>query len=139
MLFRSVTGLVSNLGGADGAVFFERGVQRMIYQGPPAIFGFYPAEGVRGCNASNSIVQVGPVVYYLGEDGFYVFDGTSSQPIGAQRVDKWFFGNVDQTHIDKVIGAVDAINKIVFWVYPSIGSTDGVCDQVLLYNWAINR
>lgn len=135
----AVTGLVSNLGGADGAVFFERGVQRMIYQGPPAIFGFYPAEGVRGCNASNSIVQVGPVVYYLGEDGFYVFDGTSSQPIGAQRVDKWFFGNVDQTHIDKVIGAVDAINKIVFWVYPSIGSTDGVCDQVLLYNWAINR
>ena len=135
----AITGLVSNLGGADGAVFFERGVQRMIYQGPPAIFGFYPAEGVRGCNASNSIVQVGPVVYYLGEDGFYVFDGTSSQPIGVQRVDKWFFSNVDQTHLDKVIGAVDAINKIVMWVFPSIGSSNGVCDMVLLYNWAIDR
>lgn len=135
----AITGLVSNLGGADGAVFFERGVMRMIYQGPPAVFGFYPAEGVRGCNASNSIVQVGPVVYYLGEDGFYVFDGTSSQPIGVQRVDRWFFSNVDQTHLDKVIGAVDAINKIVFWIFPSIGSSNGVCDTVLLYNWAIDR
>jgi hypothetical protein len=77
-----VQGIVGNLGTADGAVFQERAVIRMQYVGPPAIFAFSTAEGVRGTPAPGSLVQVGNLVYYLGEDGFYVFDGSQSMPIG---------------------------------------------------------
>ena len=46
-----------NLGTADAAVFFERAVWRVVYTGPPGIFSFFPAEGVRGTPAPASIAQ----------------------------------------------------------------------------------
>lgn len=134
-----ITGLVGHLGGSDGAVFFARGVWRMIYQGPPVVFGFYPAEGVKGTRASNSIVHMGPVVYYLSEDGFAVFDGTSSKPIGVQRVDKWFFENANLTYLDHVIGSYDPVGDLVLWLFPSSASESGAPDKILIYNWKINR
>jgi hypothetical protein len=136
----AITGLVGHLGGADGAVFFARGVWRMVYQGPPTVFGFYPAEGVSGTRASNSIVHIGPTVYYLAEDGFAVFDGTRSQPIGGQKVDRWFFDRVDHNYLDQVIGAVDPINKLVFWIFPSTAATvPGAPDTMLIFNFQIGR
>lgn len=135
----ALTGLVGHLGGCDGALFFERGVWRAVYQGPPGVFGFYPAEGVLGTRAPNSITPIGPVVYYLGEDGFYVFDGTSSRPIGVQRVDRWFYSLLATNYIERVVGAVDVLNKLVFWIFPSVNSVDGTPDNVIIYNWAIDR
>lgn len=132
-------GIVGNLGTSDGALFQEHAVWRIIYEGPPATFGFYPAEGVRGTPAPNSLVQLGNQVYYLGEDGFYRFDGTSSFPIGTNRVDKTFFKNLDQSHFDKVIGAADPVNKIVVWAYPSTSASSGIPDSLLIYHWQLNR
>lgn len=125
----AITGLAPNLAGCDCAIFFERGVFRMIYAGPPVVFDFYPAASVRGTNASNSIVPLGQVVYYFGEDGFYAFDGTTSIPIGANKVDKWFLANADLTFYPPnettarfsmsqlVIGAADVNNKAIIWQF----------------------
>lgn len=134
-----ITGLVANLTGCDCAVFFQRGVDRMIYVGPPDIFDFYPAENVRGTRASNSIVPLGNVVYYLAEDGFYVFDGNTSTPIGADKIDKWFFGQLDQSRLENVIGAADMINKAIMWIFPSTSSAGGTPDTLLIYRWDIQR
>ena len=132
-------GIVGNLGTADVAIFFERAIWRGIYVGSPAIFSFQPAEGVRGTPAPNSIVQIGAIVYYLGEDGFYSFDGSNSTPIGSLKVDKWFYSNLNQQYRYKISGAVDPINKLVFWSYPSSNSTNGICDSMIIYNWALGR
>ena len=43
-----IQGLVGQLGTSDGAIFQERAIVRMNYIGPPAIFDFRAAEGVRG-------------------------------------------------------------------------------------------
>ena len=134
-----IQGIVGNLGTADGAIFQEHAVWRAIYSGPPNIFDFAPAEGVRGTPAPSSIVQLGAFVYYLGEDGFYIFDGTSSKPIGANRVDKTFFADLDQSYISRVYGAVDPINKIVFWAYPGQGHNQGNPNHIIAYNWVLDR
>ncbi len=117
----------------------ERAVWRVIYAGPPGIFYFLPAEGVRGTPAPGSIVQLGAIVYYLGEDGFYAFDGTQSQPIGLDRVDKYFFANVDQSNLFRVNAAVDPINKLIIWAAPFAGNTGGNPDTLLIYHWALNK
>jgi hypothetical protein len=132
-------GIVGNLGSADGAVFQERAVWRMIYVGPPAIFQFDQAEGVRGTPAPGSIVQLGAVVFYLGDDGFYVFDGTSSRPIGAQKIDKTFFASVNDSYFARITSAVDPVNKIVAWSVPSSSSADGTPDTLWFYNWDLQR
>lgn len=132
-------GLVGNLGTADVAVFFERAIWRGIYVGSPAIFSFQPAEGVRGTPAPGSIAQLGAQVFYLGEDGFYMFDGSTSVPIGANKVDKWFYANLNQQFMYNISSAVDPVNKLVFWAFPSQASTNGICDALLMYNWSLNR
>lgn len=134
-----IQGIVGNLGTADGAVFQEHSVWRVVYEGPPGNFGFYPAEGVRGTPAPYSIVQLGNLVYYLGEDGFYVFDGTSSLPIGVNKVDKTFFAQLDQSSFSRVVGVADPINKIVMWAYPGTSSVNGTPNSILIYNWDLKR
>lgn len=131
----AVTGIVGNLGTADGALFLEHGVFRIVYTGPPQVFDFFPAEGARGCLAPQSIVQVGSLVYYLGEDGFYVFDGTNSIPIGANKFDKTFFSMLNTTNIYRVVGASDPVNRLIYWAFPSTSSVTGNPDYILVYNW----
>lgn len=132
-------GIVGNLGTADCGVFFEHAVWRGVYVGPPVIFDFFPAQGVRGTPAPNSLVQLGSVVYFLAEDGFYAFDGTNSIPIGANRVDKTFYSDLDQSYMDRICGTVDPINKLIFWAYPGAGNQGGNPNRLLIYNWQINR
>lgn len=134
-----IQGIVGNLGTADGAVFMERAVWRMVYAGPPAVFYFFAAEGVRGTPSPGSIVQIGPLVYYLGRDGFYVFDGTTSRPIGVNKVDKYFYATVDQNNMARVVGTFDPINKLVIWAWPDTSATNGNPNHLLIYNWQLDR
>lgn len=135
----AIVGLAPNLAGCDCAVFFQHGVQRMIYVGPPDIFDFYPAAAVRGSIAPNSLVSLGMQVYYLGEDGFYVFDGNASTPIGANKVDKWFFANADLSVPSLIVGAADIANKAICWTFRSNFSANGLADFMLIYRWDIQR
>lgn len=135
----AITGIVGNLGTADAAVFFERAVWRMIYVGPPAVFNFVPAEGVRGTHAPGSIVQLGSICFYLGEDGFYLFDGTQSIPIGANKVDRTFYADLDPGGFFAICGAVDPVNKLVMWAYPGTGHSNYLPNRIIIYNWVTQR
>lgn len=132
-------GLVGNLGNADGAVFQERAVWRVLYTGPPATFAFVPAEGVKGTPAPNSIVHLGPYAYYLGQDGFYRFDGSTSLPIGTNKVDKTFYGMVDQNNMHRIDGCADPLNKLIYWAFPSLGNVNGNPDTILVYNYVLDK
>lgn len=134
-----ITGIVGNLGNADGAVFMEKVVYRMIYSGPPETFDFLPAVGVVGCVAPYSIVPYGNRAYYLGPDGFYAFDGAGSEPIGADQFDKTVYSDLDQTHMDRVVGTADPINRQIIWAYPGQGNVNGNPNRLLMYNWHLKR
>lgn len=134
-----IQGIVGNLGNADAAVFMEHAIWRMVFNGGPDIFDFFPAEGVRGTPAPGSIAQNGAVVYYLGEDGFYVFDGAVSMPIGVNKVDKTFYNDLNQSYFHRITSAIDPINRLYIVSYPSKSSGDGTPDTFLIYNWALNQ
>lgn len=134
-----MTGIVGALGTADGAIFFERAIFRVVFAGPPVTFDFFPCETVRGTSAPNSLVKRGLLVDYLGEDGFYTFDGTSSKPIGANKVDKTFYADLDQNYLYRVYGAADPVNRMSYWAYPGAGNVNGNPNKVLAYNWILDR
>jgi hypothetical protein len=134
-----IQGIFSQLGYCDAAVFFEHAIYRMQYIGYPVIFEIQAAEGARGTPAPYSCVQFGAVVYYLGEDGFYMFDGANSTPIGAQKFDVFFFGDVNKNFLYRMQGAVDPVNRLILWSYPSTASTTGTPDSLIIYNPVINR
>lgn len=134
-----ITGLAGNLASADGAVFMEKAVWRVIYAGPPEVFDFFPAAGVLGCNAPNSIVWFNNLAYYLSSNGFQVFDGSSSDPIDLEQFGQTFLADLDQTHLDRVMGTVDPINKLIIWAYPGVGNSNGNPNHLVVYNYALKR
>lgn len=134
-----IQGIVGGLANADGIVLCERAIFRMTYVGPPAIFRFDPIQGARGTPAPSSIVQVGGVVYYLTDKGFFVTDGTSAQPIGAQKVDNTFWGELDTAYVYRISGAFDPLKEVVAWAYPIAGNTGGNPNKILYFLPALNR
>lgn len=134
-----IMGIVGGLNTSDGAIFMERAIYRVNYSGPPTFFKILPAVGAKGTPATNSLVQAGSLIYYLGEDGFYAFDGTNTKPIGTERIDKFFFDDLDQNYFERIIGESDPINKIIYWSYPDKTNTGGLCNKIIAYNWSIDE
>jgi hypothetical protein len=135
----SVQAITGAVGGADGAVFMDSSIWRVQYEGPPTVFGFYQVDKSRGTPATNSVVNIGSNAFFLSDDGFYMFDGTNSVPIGANKVDKTFYADLDQAYFYRVVGAADPINKLVIWAYPGSGHIGGNPNRLIMYNWALGR
>lgn len=132
-------GIVGGLSGADVAIVQERAVWRGQYLGPPQIFGFQLIESARGSPAPGSIIAVGPVFYYYGEDGFYVCDGVQSTSIGQNKVDRTIIADIDPLYLHRMTSAVDPKNKIIYWSYASTAATDGTPDKILAYHYGLDR
>ena len=145
-----VTGLIGgHLTSADGLVFCQRGVYRVMYAGSAdGIFSFQVAEGASGTNSPLSIVlrrmQTAygnrAVAYYLGEDDFYACDGLNSQPIGAQKIARTFFADLDPAYLSMVQGGFVPNLPVAFWLYNSAGGSGmGLYDRLLIYNTLLAR
>jgi len=144
----AITGMTGgHISAADGAVFCERGIYRVSYAGSPAIWDFAVAEGAAGTTSPLSIVErrlisgAGTSVavdYYLASDGFYGFDGSSSVPIGAGKIDRRFFNELDPTFLQAVAGAYLPELKIILWLYHG-PQNNGHYTRALAFNWELSR
>lgn len=130
------------IGGDNGVVFQENTISIITFNGVPGeTFQIDVAEHGRGTKAPQSVIAIGRLIYYYGLDGFYVFDRDTrmSTPIGFGKVDKYFSETVDSTYIFKMVAAYDVDKKLIVWSFPSRGSTNGLADSLMVYNWAANK
>ncbi len=135
-----VRGLVSALTSGDVSIFLERGIVNGVFTADPdLVFSFDAVEGGRGLAAPDGLIQIGGLVYYIGEDGFYRFDGIQSAPIGSQRVNDFFFRTADPNRIRLTRGFADPFRTILYWWFVSVNSVDGTLDQALAYNWELDE
>lgn len=131
--------ITGGLGGASGAVFMEHAIYRIDYEGPPTVFRFSEVERARGTPSPNSVVNLGPFAAYMGEDDFYIFDGQQSTGIGAGKIAKTFFADIDTAYYWRVWGAADPVNNHFYWAYPGSGNTGGIPNKLLIFNWKTGR
>lgn len=129
----AVTGLV---GGEYATILMEKGIVRAQYVGSPLIFEFDKVQLNRGCKISGSVVSLGQNVFYLSDDGFYMFDGQSSKPIGAEKINRYFLSRFQSNNSARMSSVVDPLRQIVVWSYPSVDSGDGTPDEIIMYNYA---
>lgn len=133
----TVTGVV---GGQYAIVFQETAIRRGTYVGPDLIFQFDPISTERGCAVPGSIASYQQLVFFLAADGFFLLaGGESERPIGNQKVDEWFWSNVNQDYLYRISATIDPSRKLYMIAFPSIDSGDGTPDTLLLYNWTIDR
>lgn len=122
-------------GGEFGLVLLEKAVSRMSYVGAPLFFQFDTIAKNIGCYESNSVAQFGNLTFFLSDDGFYVCDGQTVSPIGAEKVDRFFFNNVDQSKLNEMSATVDTIRKLVIWQFTDIFARK----RLMVYNWQVKK
>lgn len=128
------------VGGEQGGyVLQERAIWRMTFVGSPVIFQFDKVKTGIGAYAPQSVVSFQGMIFFLGNDGFYMFDGSTVYPIGQNKVDKTFFDDLDSNYVYRIVGAIDPNRKLVLWSYPATGNSGGNPNRVLVYHWALKR
>ena len=128
----NITGIT---GGEFGLIFLERGIVRMSYVGSPYFFQFDTISRGLGCNTAGSVTQYRNISYFLADDGFYSCDGQNIVNIGTNKVNKYFYENLNVSQQDTMSAAVDPINNLVIWNFPN---TNGG-RTLLIYNWQVNK
>lgn len=122
-----ITGIT---GGEFGLVLLERSLVRMSYVGSPLFFQFDTISRGLGCTVAGSVAQYGAITYFLSDDGFYSCNGETIQGIGAEKIDKYFYNDVDLGNIDNMSAAVDPVKNLIVWNYPTASGR-----KLIMYNF----
>lgn len=122
------------VGGAYGTIIQEKAITRMTFVGSPLAFTFDIMETGKGTQVPGSVCKVGNNIFYYGIDGFYFFDGSSSIPIGVNKVDKYFRDDFDVNYKDRVRTVADEKKQIIYMYYPSVSQGGAI----MCYNYSPN-
>lgn len=123
------------IGGEYATIFCERSIWRATYVGTPIIFQFDEVEKGRGAFDSGSVIKIGEMIYFLDPTGFYVFDGTNSQPIASNKIVNTFFSDMQRSTGRRLVTAADEKNTLIYWWYVSVGGER----KCMVYNWTTGR
>jgi hypothetical protein len=123
--------------GPDIVVYKETAMYYGTYQGPPVIWAFPVISNQIGAPCQEAVVSIGTAHLFMGNDNFYMFDGTRPQPIG-DMIKTWFFARQNPSFKQTVASVHDHANSLVFWYYVSVNST-GAIDSCVVYNYKTQR
>lgn len=115
-------------------VALEEGFELMTYPDSAFIFRRSGVTEFRGLAARWSLCLTGQddFVAYC-KDGFY--RGLNFQPIGAERVDRWFLNVTDESARADMFAAADFRRKVVWFHFNTIDGTP----LMLGYQWQLDR
>ena len=126
-------------GAEVGAIFQEQSIWRAEYRGGSAVFELRRVEPDRGLLIPGFAIPFGRQVFYVHEDGFYLFDYTSSVPIGRERVDRTFLADVDEAYLYRCSAIKDPNNQRIWMTYPGANNVSGAPNKLLIYDWGLDR
>jgi hypothetical protein len=124
-------------GGDQYAVILQKSaVIRMTYVGPPVVFQFDAIDVTQGQFFPRGSVQVGRLVYFVSEKGFCRTDGVTVEPIGAGKVDRYFWEAVYTPTSGNMSCGYDRINDLVYFAY---AVALGAATKLLIFNPKSNQ
>ena len=132
----AITGIV---GGEYATILLEKAIFRATYSGLPLVFQFDKVESQRGCKISGSVCNVGSLVFFYSDSGFFAFDGQRATAIGENKVDDFFKEDCDFSYKNLITSSTDPINQLAMWSYVSNENTTGTPDRLLIFNYNLGR
>jgi hypothetical protein len=102
------------------------------YVGAPSVWDWTQVPGGEiGCLGKEALCDIGAVHFFIGDDNFWLFDGSRPRPVdGAPR--QWFFDNSSPVYRYKTKCIYDRQNNRVWVFFPSTSSS--VCDRALVFH-----
>ena len=128
----------------DGIVIYkERAMYLFLYVGPPVVWQPQEVSSAVGAQSQETVVPIvlpggGPAHVFMGNDNFYLYDGSRPIPIGDDLKD-WFFARLNTDFAYLSVAVHDALNSLVYFYYPSTSSPTGALDSCEVYNYRKNK
>jgi len=112
-------------------IFTDAAVYSMRFVGPPDVFAFnLITEGVE-IVGSMAAANAANAVYFMGNDGFYVYTGAVS-PLPS-TVANYVFDDFNSSQRHKCFAAVNSAFSEVIWFYPSADAFEP--DRYAMFNY----
>jgi len=144
--FPDMKGVITGIGplGGDFVIASEESLTIGYFVGGNWTFAFRPADFQRiGCKYPGSFISIGDAVFFWGRDSIYkMTPGAPPVDICEGRIKVALFSSINANWHASVRAAHDKRNSLILWSYPSsgnTGATEGICDQILVYNYSENR
>lgn len=106
------------------------------YLGPPYVFGFERVGTSCGSISRKSAVDVDVGVFWMGQKGFFRFDGNTVQELPCD-VHDYIFEDFNQAQQSKIWGFANGQFGEIWWFYPSSDSTE--VDRYVVYDYKENH
>ncbi len=135
-------GWVQGLVGLEqaGIIFQEFCIRRCAYVGQPLIFQFGKIADSIGATIAGSIASHRDLIFFVDRSGFYMIaGGYQVTPIGEQRVNRYFWSDVDQGYLQRVSAAIDPVSGLYVISYPGAGNSGGNPNKSLVYAFNLDR
>lgn len=115
-------------------VFTDSSVYSLQYLGPPTVWGSQILADNTSISGPNAVTTASGVVYWMGVDKFYFYDGrVQTLPCDLRR---FVFSDFNQSQTQQVCcGTNEGFNEI-WWFYPSANSM--VNDRYVVFNYLEN-
>jgi hypothetical protein len=123
--------------GADIIVYKETSMFHGTFQGPPLIWAFPCVSTQVGAPCQEAVVSIGVAHIFMGNDNFYVFDGTRPIPIGDE-IKTWWLNDIDPKYRHIVRSVHDHTESLIYWYYVS-RSGGGKIDHCVVYNYKAKK
>ena len=111
--------------------FTDQALYSLQYLGPPYVWGTQLLGDNISIASPNSVALASGVVYWMGVDKFYVYDGRV-QTLNCD-LRRYVFGDFNQDQAAQVFAGTNEGFNEVWWFYCSAGST--VVDKYVVYNY----
>jgi len=112
-------------------VWSDAAVYNMQYVGPPYVWNFTLIGDNTSIISPNAIISVNTVVYWMGVDKFYMYNGRL-QTLNC-TLWKFVYDNLNKSQKTQVVCGSNEGFSEVWWFYPS--STSQVNDSYVIYNY----
>ena len=112
-------------------VFTDASVHALQYIGAPFTFGVQEVSSATSIISPNAMVAVGDIVFWMGKNEFYMYDGAVSQI--PCDVKEYVFSGINMDQQLKVYAGHCSSFSEVWWFYPSTDSPEN--DRYVVYNY----
>lgn len=102
------------------------------YVGPPFVYGFSTVGSACGAISRRSIVAYEGGAMWMGQRGFYAYNGGDVQRIPCEVTD-FVFGDMNDAQRSKIHGVLNAQNGEIWWFFPDSASNE--CSRYVSYNY----
>jgi hypothetical protein len=112
----------------------QRAIFRGVYAGGSIVWQWNLVPGGEaGAVGPEAVCDIGGAHFIVGNDNFWIFDGTRPIPVGVGVIRQWFLNNSSPTYRYRTKVSYDRQKSLVSVYYPSLNS-DGTCDSRLVFH-----